>query len=141
MTEATPGPELPNALWDRRWRSAGQAGVSLVALSVFAVVVAPSWRWSLFLWGVGIGVAAGVLILATGHRATASDQITAAERLRFRRQLVVYAALWVFLGVMMGSTAAMLDHAWLDILLVAMVAVQALVVAMVATTMLRRRKG
>jgi hypothetical protein len=139
MSDAT-APELPNALWDRRWRLAGLAGVILVALAVFVEVVAPPWRWTLFWWGVAIGVAASVLIGAIGHRATGGDNVSVAERLRIRRQLVIYAALWVLMGVMLGSGAAIADAAWLDFVLVALLAIQALIVALVASR-LRRVNG
>ncbi len=109
-------------------------------LAVFVGVVAPTWVWTLFWWGVGIGVAACVLIGVIGHRATGGDQLSAAERLRTRRQLVIYAALWVLMGVMLGSAAAIADAAWPDFLLVALLAIQALIVAVVANR-LRRING
>ena len=137
MSDVTPAPEQPNRLWDERWQLAGLAGVILVALAAFVAVVAPPWTWTLFWWGVGIGVTASVLIWVIGHRATSGDQLSAAERLRTRHQLVIYAALWVLMGVMLGAGAAIADAAWPDFLLVAFLAIQALTVAVVATRLMR----
>lgn len=137
MSDATPSGEPPKPLWDRRWLLAGQAVVALAALAVFVAVVAPAWHWRVFLLGVGIGLGACALIVGAGRRATRT--LDPERRLRLRRQLLIYGAAWLLLGVLAGFGSSMVDSVWPDGLLLACLILTAVLLAAVVFNVRRRR--
>lgn len=139
MSDVTPSGDLPNPLWDRRWVLAGQAALVLAALAVFVVVVAPTWHWPLFLWGVAIGLGSFALILGIGRRATRGEGFSAERTLRLRRQLFIYATAWLLMGVLAGFGSSMVDSVWPDLLLLAFLILTAVLLAAVVVSVRRRR--
>lgn len=140
MSDATPPRDLPDPLWDRRWLLAGQAGLALAALAVFVVVVAPTWHWRLFSWGVAIGLGASALIVGIGRRATRGGAVSPGQALRARRHVVIYAAAWSFLGVLAGFGSALVGSAWPDLLLLACLVLTVLIAVLLAAVVSSRRR-
>ena len=135
---STPSSDVPNPLWDRRWRLVAGASAITAAIVLLGVVVAPTWRWSLFWWGACVGVVASALIIGIGFRATRGDKVSPERRLRARRQLVIHAAVWTSWGLVIGSTAAMFDTPWLDVALVALLALMTLSIAVLVPVAVSR---
>ena len=139
MSDATPSGEFPDPLWERRRLLAGQAILIVAALAVFVVVVEPTWDWRLFSWGVVIGLGASALIVGIGRRATSRDGVSVERRVRTRRHLVIYAAAWLLAGVLAGFGSALVESAWPDLVLLAVLMLTLVIAAALIVTVSRRR--
>jgi hypothetical protein len=87
----------------------------LVAVAVLGAVSAGPWRWSLFWWGVAIGVvgiAHNELIRRLSLRLNALPRD---RRIRVAGRLGRYSAMWFVLGPLVGGLAAGWNLPWVDL--------------------------
>jgi MFS family permease len=124
MSEAsTPTTAADDPLWRRRGMLLASMIVVLAALGLLVSMHHTNWSWSLFFWGIVIGLA-GLAVIATMSGLVSRRQgITADQRLRLRRRVTIYAFCWIAAGLTCGSIAAAFDQPWIDIAVAAYVAV------------------
>jgi hypothetical protein len=91
------------------------------------------------MWGVVLGLVASILIVGIGRRVTGGDGIGLERRLRARRQLVIYAAAWLLMGVLAGFWSAVVGSAWPDLLLLVFLLLTAILLAGLVLNVRRRR--
>jgi hypothetical protein len=87
----------------------------LAAAAALGAVAAGPWRWSLFWWGVAIGVigiAHNEVVSRLGLRLNA---IPRDRRIRVAGRRWSYSAMWFALGPLVGGLAAAWNLAWIDL--------------------------
>jgi hypothetical protein len=92
---------------------AAVAFAALAAAAVLGAVATGPWRWSLFWWGIAIGVigvAHNELVRRLGLRLNA---IPRDRRVRVAGRRWSYSAMWFALGPLVGALAAAWDQAWI----------------------------
>lgn len=139
MSNPTASDPPTDSLWERRWLLAGQSVLILACLAAFIVVEAPAWHWGLFSWGVAVGLLASILIAGVGRRLARRDDVSPERRLRTRRRVVIYAAEWLLLGVLVGFLSVLTDSPWPDLLLLGALMLVTVLVAAVVAKLARRQ--
>jgi MFS family permease len=119
------------------------SGVSLVgACAVVAVSLVTGWSWSLFLWGLGVGLLGPVMSevlrgMASSYLALTPQQLADAQvRVRAHRLLVI--PMGVAVGLAVGLLAGAFVLVWIDIVATVMLLVFGLLPALIK---LPRMKG
>jgi MFS family permease len=97
------------------WLLAGVAAGSAVAVVAGGLLNPAPWRWSLFWWGLAIGVvgvAHNELVTRMGQRQNA---VPRPRRIRIGSWRLSHTLLWVPLGPLVGGLAAAWDLVWVDV--------------------------
>jgi hypothetical protein len=88
--------------------------VALACLVAVKFELSLTFRWSLFVWGLVVGICGTAWInwfISAATRLT--DNQERLERIRHRR--IIYSWMWPFLGAEIGVGAALFDVPWLII--------------------------
>jgi preprotein translocase subunit SecY len=119
------------------------SGASLLVACGVAAVSAGHWRWPLFAWGVGNGVASAVIyqllltLMPTLLHAPAEQRAQAQPKIdKMRRALTPTL---VSMGIGFGILASGIANAWPDILLTAGILVFQVIAPAVFLPIIRRR--
>lgn len=110
-------------LWRMRWMLLASMIVVLAALGLLVSMHHSNWNWSLFFWGVVVGLAGLAIITALIGLVSRRQETTADQRLRLRRRLTIYTFCWIAAGLICGSASAAFDLPWIDIVVAAYIAV------------------
>lgn len=128
-----------NALFRRlRWQLPITFALAGAALAVLAVQNDRGWNWSLFLWGLAIGVAGACVIGALLFYVDRRSDTTATLRAALRLRLPIYLACWLGGGALIGAVAAIFDRGIVDVVGAAYSAASILG-AVVLVAVMRRR--
>jgi hypothetical protein len=97
------------------WLLAATALVLAAAAIVGGILNPTPWRWSLFCWGVAIGVvgvAHNEFVTRAGRRLYA---VPRERRIRIGGRPLSYTLMWVGLGPLIGGLAAAWNEPWIDV--------------------------
>jgi hypothetical protein len=112
-------------LWRLRWWLLASGISTLAALAVLDLDLSLSWHWSLFPWGIAVGMVGAGFINMALRAASLLSKLDLERRTRIRRRRLIYTWMWLFLGIETGMAAAMFDLVWIDVAVAAYVLVVA----------------
>jgi len=112
---------------------------ALVSLQVFVLRdTSNDWRWSLFAWGLVVGLVGALCLNASISLVVRLDPPDSGEAVFVHRRRLIYTWAWLFMGGGLAIVSAMFHLVWL---VIAMAGYQALVFGAGVIVVTRKARG
>jgi hypothetical protein len=118
MTDRVESPgATADPLWRMRWMLSVSMAITILCLLLlrtdFVDEPLGEWHWSLFWWGVIVGIAGALLVVALTSFALRLEGADPDRREWMHRRRLIYGGCWVYIGVLLGIVASMFELPWL----------------------------